>query len=50
MGAPSPLEADVVAAGFLSEVALPSRLAPGCTEKLGLIIDIRVRIDAVGLP
>lgn len=50
MGAPSPAEADVVAAGLCSEEALPSRLAPGCTEKLGLTIDIRVRIDAVGLP
>jgi len=50
IGAPSPAAAEVVAAGFFSFTVVPSRLAPGWTGKLGLIIDIRVRIDAVGLP
>jgi len=50
MGAPSPAAAEVVAAGFFSFEVVPSRLAPGWTGKLGLTIDIKVRIDEVGLP
>lgn len=50
IGAPSPAAAEVVAAGLCSEEALPSVLDPGSTEMLGLIIDIIVRIDALGLP
>lgn len=50
MGAPSPAAAEVVAAGLFSDELLPSRLAPGCTGRLGLTMDIRVRIDGAGLP
>lgn len=50
MGAPSPAEAEVVAAGLSACVAPPSKLEPGWMGRLGLTMLMSVRMDADGLP